>query len=120
MCVDALVIKLLERFKFIITMVVSDGENHVAVLLKTGFKPEIISVSPLLLHDCTDMKSIFLYLVCKKGNPFTKKIFLIPLCGGYWLWELVRVSSIFFVMIWCPLNGLELDDGYLWSVDGFF
>ena len=72
MCVDALVIKLLERFKFIITMVVSDGENHVAVLLKTGFKPEIISVSPLLLHDCTDMKYIFIDLVCRKGLPFTK------------------------------------------------
>ena len=42
-------------------------------LFLTCFKPEIISVFSLLLHDCTDMKSIFLYLVCKKGNPFTKK-----------------------------------------------
>ena len=42
-------------------------------LVLTCFIPDIISDLPLLLHACTDLKSIFPDFVCKKRLPFTKK-----------------------------------------------
>ena len=77
--------------------------------------------SPLLLHDCIDMKSNFCYYLFRKGLTFTKKNpFLSPLCGGVWIWGVIRVSYRFLLMFWSPLGSLALYDGYLWSIDGFF
>ena len=42
-------------------------------LLSTLFRPYILSDFPLLLHDCTDLKSVLIDFVCIKGLPFTKK-----------------------------------------------
>ena len=42
-------------------------------LVFTCFNPDIVSDFPLLLHAWTNLKSIFLDLVCRKGLPLTTK-----------------------------------------------
>ena len=62
-------------------------------LVLTCFNTDIVSGFPMLLHAWNDLKYIFLYLVCRKGFPLTKKnMWLVTQCGGVCLCEGGRVS----------------------------
>ena len=98
MCVYALEIKFLETsFEFIISMVFSDGELSVVVFF-IWLKPDSISTYFLMLHACNDLKSIFLYLVCRKGLPFTKKKWYFHL---WWCLDIGGGNGILGIVLWC-------------------
>ena len=62
-------------------------------LVFTCFNPDIVSYFSLILHACTDLKYIFLDLLCRKGIPLTNKNpWLVLHCGSVCLLEGERVS----------------------------
>ena len=78
----------------------------------TYFIPDIISDLPLLLHSCTDLKSILLDFVCSKGIPFTNKY--IAISTLWWCLEMWRGDRILMV-VFC-YSGLLLMALTLWWV----
>ena len=91
--------KKLDRFKFIITMVVSYGKTPVLVLGIYFFRPDFISDFPLLLHDCNELKSIFPDFVCRKGLPFTKKKSS-AISTLWWCLSMVGGKVILGILLW--------------------
>ena len=68
-------------------------------LVFTLFIPDIISDFPLLLHSCTDLKLVFLYFLCRKELPFTKKKFS-TISKLWWYFEMGGGSGILSVVFW--------------------
>ena len=69
-------------------------------LVFTYFNPDIVSDFPLLLHNWTDLKYIFLYLVSRKGLPLAKKTFM----ASFTLWcflDMRGEKGIFGMFLWC-------------------
>ena len=83
MCAGGLVLKIEKVFKFIVAMVIYDGETSIFYLVFTLFNLDMVLGFPMLLHAWTDLKSIFLDFVCRKVLSCTKKnSWLAPYFGG--------------------------------------
>ena len=107
MFVDALVIKIsdflnsLSPWKSVIVNSLS------WYLVLTCFIPDIISYLPLLLHACTDLKSIYPDFVRRKGLPFTEKK-SIDISTLWWCLEMVGEKGILGIFFW--FSGLIMMD----------
>ena len=64
------------------------------------FNPDMVLNFPLLLHAWTDLKSIFLDFVCRKGLPLTNKKF-VDSSTCWWCLDMRRVKGILGVVLWC-------------------
>ena len=71
-------------------------------LVFTYFNPDMVSDFPLLLHACTDLKSIFLDFVCRKGLQFTKKKYMAR--STFWWCLTIRGGKVILGMVlWCSV-----------------
>ena len=90
-------IKILDIFKFIVAMKVSDGEPPVFFFDLTCFMPYILSYLNLLLHACTELKSILCHFVCRKGLPLKK---IIAISTLWWCFIMGGDKVIIGIILW--------------------
>ena len=69
-------------------------------LVFTCFNPDEVSDFPLLLHALTDLKSIFLDFMCRKGIPLTKKKYMAS-STFWWCLDMRGVEGIRVMVLWC-------------------
>ena len=69
-------------------------------LVFTCFNPDMVLDFPPLLHAFTDLKSVFLDFVCRKGIPFTKgKSMASSTC--LWCLSMIVGKGILGMVLWC-------------------
>ena len=70
-------------------------------LVFTCFNTDIVSYFPLLLHDWTDLKYIFLGLMCRKGLPLTKEKYM-DSSTLWWFLDMRGGKDKLGMVLWWP------------------
>ena len=73
MCVDVQAIKIIGEFRINYHHGIQWWWTPHRDIYFSCFKPDIISLFPLILHAYTDLKYIFPDFLCRNGLPFTKE-----------------------------------------------
>ena len=69
-------------------------------LVSTCFNNDMVSDFPLLLHDWTDLKSIWLDFMCRKNLPSTKKRSM-AFSTFWWCLNMIGGKVILGMVLWC-------------------
>ena len=76
-------LKIAKVLKLIVAMELLMVKPLALYFIFTSFNPDMVSYFPMILNAWTDLKSICLDFVCRKGLPSTKEIiWLAPHFGG--------------------------------------